>query len=413
MFSMCIVTQFSKYGRGCERQIGYTTGNVSGKTRFCAASCHARQASTRTCALARRVKKRDPLVAVAAYEPDQRIRRRGLSIILIRDTQHWDQLITAHTHGGFMQSAGWGIFKRHFGWAPFRVLVPLASRDLPALAQVLFRRLPYSPYTIGYLPRGPLLNYQSDDNLVEMIRALDALAARVHAVAISWEPPIARDAALTARLSRHGLKPAPSVQHTATRVIDLTPSLDLIQASWEPKWRYNTRLAAKRGVRVRAANGIEDFERWYAMFRATSQRDNFTIRGPEYYRSFWQQQYCAGDTVLFLAEHERSLLAGILVHRFGREATYLFGASSNEGRNMMPNHALQWSAMQWAKERGASRYDMFGIADTNADDDPLAGVSRFKAGFGGSTIQYAGGFERIYHPLLHQVVKRARAGGLS
>ncbi len=312
-----------------------------------------------------------------------------------------------------MQSANWGRFKRHFGWAPFRLLVPSNDGELPSLAQVLFRRLPYSPYTVGYLPRGPLLNYYSDEALAAMIRALDMLAARTRAVAITWELPIARDPGLAARLSRLGLKPAPTVQHTATRVIDLTPSLDEIQASWEPKWRYNTRLAVKRGVRVRAAHGDEDFARWYAMFRATSERDNFTIRDVEYYRGLWRQQYLAGDTVLLLAEHDETLLAGILTHQFGREATYLYGASSNEGRNMMPNHALQWEAMQWAKARGAARYDMFGIADTDHEDDPLAGVSRFKAGFGGVAIRYAGGYERVYHPVLHEMVRRARAGGLS
>jgi lipid II:glycine glycyltransferase (peptidoglycan interpeptide bridge formation enzyme) len=312
-----------------------------------------------------------------------------------------------------MQSCGWGRFKQHFGWAPFHLLVPNTDGGTPSLAQVLFRRLPYSPFTIGYLPRGPLLDYGSDDRLAEMIRALDRLAARTRAVSITWEPPAARDASLAARLTRLGLQPSSSVQHTATRVIDVSPPLDEIQARWKPKWRYNTRLAAKAGVRVRAAKSVEDFARWYALFQATSTRDNFTIRGPEYYRRFWQQGYCDGDTALFLAEHDGKLLAGILVHRFGREATYLFGASSNEGREMMPNHALQWSAMQWARSRGATRYDLFGIADTDADDEPLAGVSRFKAGFGGVAVHYAGGYERVYHPLLQLAVKRARAGGLS
>jgi peptidoglycan pentaglycine glycine transferase (the first glycine) len=116
--------------------------------------------------------------------------------------------------------------------------------------------------------------------------------------------------------------------------------------------------------------------------------------------------------VLLLAEHDNRLLAGVLVHHFGREATYLYGASSNESRNLMPNHLLQWEAMQWGKSRGASRYDMFGIADTDDENEALAGVTRFKAGFGGEAVRYAGAFERVYHPLIHAAIQRARAGGL-
>ncbi|MGH2346889.1 MAG: peptidoglycan bridge formation glycyltransferase FemA/FemB family protein, partial [Chloroflexota bacterium] len=66
----------------------------------------------------------------------------------------------------------------------------------------------------------------------------------------------------------------------------------------------------------------------------------------------------------------------------------------------------------WAKEQGATRYDLFGIADSDDPGDPLAGITRFKAGFGGRAITYAGAFERVYHPLLHAAVQRVRGAGL-
>jgi lipid II:glycine glycyltransferase (peptidoglycan interpeptide bridge formation enzyme) len=339
-------------------------------------------------------------------------KHREPGITVIRNAATWDELVCRHTSGGFMQSSRWGDFKRHFGWTPFRICLPAVTESPPPLAQVMFRRIPYSPYTVGYLPRGPLLDYESDEELDRMIRAVDRLARHARAVSVTWELPVARDPVLTARLERLGLKPASSVQHTSTRVIDLSATLEEIQASWKPKWRSNTRLAVKHGVRVRPAGDVADFARWYELFKSTSVRDNFTVRGEEYYQRFWQQQYEVGDTVLLLAEHDNRLLAGILVHHFGREATYLYGASSNESRNLMPNHLLQWEAMQWGKLRGATQYDMFGIADSDDENEALAGVSRFKAGFGGEAVRYAGAFERVYHPLIHAAVQRARAGGL-
>ena len=59
--------------------------------------------------------------------------------------------------------------------------------------------------------------------------------------------------------------------------------------------------------------------------------------------------YSEGDrAALFLAEYEGEAIAGIIVLRFGRWSWYMYGASSNEQRNLMPNHLLQWNGIQWA-----------------------------------------------------------------
>lgn len=329
-----------------------------------------------------------------------------------RKPDHWDSLVSAHRAGGFLQSWAWGRFKQRFGWAPARLVLPAGQTAPPAVAQALFRRLPYSPFTVGYLPRGPLLDYHDHAALGAMTDALDQLARRYRAISITWELPIPDEPGLAARLAEYNLRPTKGVQHGATRVIDISPSLEEITARQKPKWRSNSRLALKHGVRVRQAEATDDFTAWYGLLETTSARDRFTVRGPEYYRHFWESTRGSGDTVLLLAEHEGTLLAGIMVHRFAHEATYLYGASSDAGRNLMPNHLLQAEAMRWAKERGAARYDLFGIAASDDPGDPLAGISRFKAGFGGEAIHYAGAFERVYHPLLHAAVQRARAGAL-
>jgi hypothetical protein len=45
------------------------------------------------------------------------------------------------------------------------------------------------------------------------------------------------------------------------------------------------------------------------------------------------------------------------------QAWYIFGASSNEKRNLMPNHLMQWTMMQWAKDNGCTSYDFRGVPD--------------------------------------------------
>lgn len=91
---------------------------------------------------------------------------------------------------------------------------------------------------------------------------------------------------------------------------------------------------------------------------------------------------------------------------FARQGIYLYGASSNEQRQLMPNYVLQWEAMRWAKSQGASSYDLWGIPATDAEDEAMAGVYRFKGGWGGRVVQFLGGYEQVYRPITMQVARR-------
>ena len=63
----------------------------------------------------------------------------------------------------------------------------------------------------------------------------------------------------------------------------------------------------------------------------------------------------------YVARYEGRALAGIITVFYGGEATYLYGASGDEHRNLMPAYALQWAAIRAARESGCSSYDFYGI----------------------------------------------------
>jgi lipid II:glycine glycyltransferase (peptidoglycan interpeptide bridge formation enzyme) len=72
----------------------------------------------------------------------------------------------------------------------------------------------------------------------------------------------------------------------------------------------------------------------------------------------------------------------------------------------MPNYLLQWEAIRWAKQQGATRYDFGGIAATDNENDPLAGIYRFKRGWGGKVVRFVGCYEHIYRPVAMKLAKR-------
>jgi peptidoglycan pentaglycine glycine transferase (the first glycine) len=117
--------------------------------------------------------------------------------------------------------------------------------------------------------------------------------------------------------------------------------------------------------------------------------------------------FSEGDrAALFLAEYEGEAIAGIIVLRYGRWSWYMYGASSNEQRNLMPNHLLQWNGMQWAKAHGCWYYNFRGIPDVLEEGQELWGVYVFKRGFGGYAIRFLETHDLVYQPLVYAVYRR-------
>jgi lipid II:glycine glycyltransferase (peptidoglycan interpeptide bridge formation enzyme) len=61
----------------------------------------------------------------------------------------------------------------------------------------------------------------------------------------------------------------PAIQPLRTIVLDLTPDEETLLAQMKEKWRYNVRLAGRRGVTIRVADAPADVRRWYQLLQVT------------------------------------------------------------------------------------------------------------------------------------------------
>ena len=167
---------------------------------------------------------------------------------------------------------------------------------------------------------------------------------------------------------------------------------DELMASFHQKWRYNIRLAVKKGVEVRVCGKemVPDFAR---IMLTTGVRDGFVTRPPEYFANMLDN--LGEHARLYMAFHEGQPIAGTLAIHYGDKVWYLYGASSNEHRNLMPNYLLQWSMIQWAVETGCSVYDFRGVSGDISEDNPLYGLYKFKKGFGGDFTEFVGEYDLV------------------
>jgi len=339
--------------------------------------------------------------------------------IIISKPDKWNQALAGLPCAHALQSWQWGEFKRRWGWRAGRLL--WLNNETPiAAAQVLARRIPRTPWQFLYVSKGPVLDY-SNNGLAEQVFAdLENHARQSQALFIKIDPDVVRQfgepgdnppeavgQSVLALLDRRGWQFSPEqIQFRNTVVINLAGEPDEWLARMKSKWRYNIRLAGRKGVEIRTGTAA-DIPAFYRMYAETAARDEFLIRPEAYYADVWQQFLAAGQAEILLASVEGQVVAGLILFIFGRRAWYLYGASTGQHRKLMPNHLLQWQAMNRAKARGCTHYDMWGAPDIFDDNDGMWGVYRFKRGFGGQTLLGLGAFDYPVQPLKYRLFTQA------
>jgi lipid II:glycine glycyltransferase (peptidoglycan interpeptide bridge formation enzyme) len=296
----------------------------------------------------------------------------------------WDQALSSLPTSHVLQSWGWGEFKSRWGWRPTRLLWHDQGHALAA-AQLLRRPIPGTPFALGYVPKGPCLPDDDRPLAARVLCDLELEARRQRCLFLKIDPDVhASNQCFQDLLRERGWVPSQEqVQFRNTAILNLTQSEEAILAGMKSKTRYNIRLAERKGVEVRMGEA-DDYIIFYEMYRETAARDGFLIRPMEYYLDLWREFEARGQARLFIAWYERlEPIAGLILFLYGERAWYFFGASTAQRRNVMPNHALQWKAITWAKAHGYTCYDLWGAPNDLEDaNDPLAGVWRFKEGFG-------------------------------
>lgn len=333
------------------------------------------------------------------------------------------------TSEGFLQSGFWGAFKSDFGWTPRHFVLLEGGRRLPLL--VLERRLGRG-LSFAYIPHGPELDVAEAERPALLSDIAEGLRPKLGrgCLFVRFDPPWylteaagpERENESTHRRPTQPTRPAigaplhraaVDVQPPDTVLLDLQKTEEELLAGMKPKWRYNVRLAEKKGVSVEE-RGISGLGEFYHLYETTSARDRIALHPERYYRRLFslasEYKPVVGyrpDLRLWVASHEGEALAAIVTLYRGERAVYLYGASSDSKRNLMPAYALQWAAIRAAKAAGCAEYDFYGIPPNDDPAHPMAGLYRFKTGFGGIIAHRSGSWDYPLLPFLYGCFRAA------
>lgn len=310
-----------------------------------------------------------------------------MQVEVISDRDQWNRFVEANPTGNITQTFEWGELGDSLGGDVLR-LGAVDGGELQAAMLVIVGRAPLLRRPYLYVPRGPVVSDPASPALAALFDRAEQEARKRGAFMLKVEPNVADgDAAWLDVLHNLGFRRNRFATHPRRSwVLDIRPGEDELLAGMKEKWRYNIRLAGRKGVQVREASTPEDVETFYRLYQETAERDGFFIHPQRHYADILRLYGARDAAVLLLAEYEGTPIAGLIAVKCGPVTTYMFGASSNRERNRMPNHLLQWTAIRWAKAHGCTLYDFRAIAEVLDAKEDLYSLYTYKQGYGGYSV---------------------------
>lgn len=323
-----------------------------------------------------------------------------------KEVKIYEDFVSSHINGSFTQSIRWARFKSN--WKYEAIIVTDNDGNVRGSALILIKVIPVIRKSFLYCPRGPVCDFSDKDTMAEILEAVNELVKKYKAYQFKTDPCITEEETeyidAFKDLGFQFRENAPELSTIQARNSYMLffngRNKDELFAAFHSKWRYNIRVAMKKGVECRVC-GREAVDDFYGLMEETGKRDCFCIRDKSYFEGMLDK---LGDSCrLYMCYHDGVPLSGAVCVRYAGKSHYVYGASTVYMRNTMPNYLMQWTMICDAADSGCYVHDFMGIPFYKNPEHPNYGVYRFKSGFNGEVVTYAGEFDIRYRRFMSKL----------
>ena len=332
-----------------------------------------------------------------------------MRILEEKDKKLYTDFLEKHERCNFQQSREWATVKD--SWINEVVLAEGKNGEIIGSISILIRKIPIFG-NIMYSSRGPVCDIYDENVLSQLTEGAKELAKKYKAFVFKIEPDIKSDDEKFRKvITKLGYSIKDDAKNFREEIqprfvfrLDLKGKTeDEVFAGFHQKTRYNVRLATKKGVVIKEGTK-EDLKDFHKIMVTTGQRDGFIIRSLSYFEKMYDN-LVPNHMKLLMAYYQDKPIAGIIPIMYGNKTWYLYGASSNEHRNLMPNYLLQWTMIKEAIHNGCDMYDFRGVSGVVDENHPQYGLYRFKKGFGAEFTEFIGEVYIPFKPVWYSLYK--------
>jgi lipid II:glycine glycyltransferase (peptidoglycan interpeptide bridge formation enzyme) len=300
----------------------------------------------------------------------------------------WSSMLDLFADANLYQTWSYGAVR--WGRKNLSQLVLKRDGEVFGMAQLRVVRPTRFNFGMAYLRWGPLCHRRGRELDAEvflyMARALQEEYARKRGLLLQIVPNAfagsSRAALFQSCFSRFTEEPRTSANLYRTFVLDLAPTIEELRKNLDAKWRNKLTQSEKKGLKVVAGNGTEEYRTFCQMYDQMRKRKTFeTTVDVEEFGRLQEDLPKTHRMQVLICEQAGVPVAGLVASALGDSAIYLLGATSDDGLTAKGAYLLQWTLIRWLKENGIRWYDLGGI-----DPEGNPGVYTFKKGLSGADL---------------------------
>jgi Acetyltransferase (GNAT) domain len=134
--------------------------------------------------------------------------------------------------------------------------------------------------------------------------------------------------------------------------LSLDPDFEKVSRRIHHSHLRNVRTAQANGIQIRHGIGREEISAFYELHLQTRRRQGVPIQPRSYFTQLGELILEKGLGFISLAYHDSTCLAGAVFLHWKNTLTYKYGASTEAGLSLRPNHLIFYDAIQWGCENG-------------------------------------------------------------
>ncbi len=320
------------------------------------------------------------------------------------EAEYWDREIQRFESVHPLNAFGWGQVRAVDHWSPIYLVAERAGKFCGGM-MVLVKKLPFTPLSFFYSPKGPVWDYEDDETLHALIIKARGIARKEKAIFMRIDPNIREQRMNGAedKLSSSGFihldqrwtfwnSPRDLSRIDLTRISAAEELFDLLDRDT----RRCVRKASREGVSIEAATSEEDLKAFYNIFKEFTVNKRFMSRDYEYQKCLWDTYVANGLGRLFLAKYEGKIIGGLICIMFGGKCLAMHMGTPYKYQKLQSYYAYVWESIKWAKEQGCSWYSFRGVGTTPTQE-------YFKNKFLPEVVSLVGYYDLPFLPFLYKL----------
>ena len=327
-----------------------------------------------------------------------------MKIVDIEKREKWDNFITSHEESNFLQSWDFYEFHKNRGKKIVRRAIIDEDGDIQAAYAGVVETAKRGTYMA--IAGGPIMDF-SKKRLVKLIfDDIKSVGEKLDCVFVRVRPQLPLSNKSLELMRNMGLKKAPmylSVEYAG--VLNLKKDESEILTSASQGFRRKLRKAEKSEIETIANAEKWSIDEFCKLEKKHAERQKYVAFSENFLKKQFEAFAKNDEVLIYTAKKDGKILAQNFIIFYGAEASYHYGVSSELGTKYSAAPLLHIRAMEEARKRGCTRYNLWGIVGLKEKSHRFYGVSEFKRSFGCEELKYTPAHDMILSPAKYQITK--------